>query len=86
MDILGYIAATLTTVAFIPQVILVYRTKNTESISLLMFLIFCSGLVAWAIYGIMINSWPIIAANVFTMLLAGYILAMKLLESKRNRR
>lgn len=86
MDILGYIAATLTTVAFIPQVILVYKTKNTESISLLMFLIFCTGLVTWAIYGIMINSWPIIAANIFTMLLAGYILAMKLLENKRNRR
>ncbi|MCU0430407.1 MAG: SemiSWEET transporter [Cytophagaceae bacterium] len=77
-EILGYIAATCTTVAFLPQVLLIYKTRNTESISLLMFVIFTFGLALWGVYGILIHSVPVMVANGITILLAGYILIMKI--------
>jgi MtN3 and saliva related transmembrane protein len=83
-EILGYIAAVLTTVAFVPQVVLVYRTKDTDSISLLMFLIFNCGLVCWGIYGLILNQLPIILANGVTLILALYILYMKMTEKGRK--
>ncbi|MCS6824057.1 MAG: SemiSWEET transporter [Cytophagaceae bacterium] len=82
-EYLGYVAAILTTIAFIPQVILVYKTKDTRSISLPMFILFCAGLLCWALYGILLFKIPIITANVVTLSLSGYILYMKLIEKKR---
>jgi MtN3 and saliva related transmembrane protein len=77
-DWIGSVAAMLTTTAFIPQVIQVWRTRHTKDISLGMYMIFTSGVALWAIYGWMIASWPVVVANVFTLLLAGSVLAMKL--------
>lgn len=77
-DWIGSFAATLTTTAFIPQVIQVWRTRHTQDISLGMYVIFTSGVALWAIYGWMIGSWPVIVANVLTLLLAGFVLSMKL--------
>jgi MtN3 and saliva related transmembrane protein len=77
-DWIGAVAATLTTTAFIPQVIKVWQTRHTKDISLGMYVIFTSGVAMWAIYGWMIASWPVVAANVLTFLLAGSVLAMKL--------
>ena len=77
-DWVGTAAATLTTTAFIPQALQVLRTRHTKDISLGMYVIFTSGVALWAIYGWMIGSWPIIAANVLTLLLAGSVLVMKL--------
>jgi len=76
--ILGYIAGTLTTVSFIPQVIKAWKTKSTRDISLEMFLIFTLGVLLWIIYGILRCDPPIIAANLVTLTLASVILAMKL--------
>ena len=84
IEILGYIAALLTTIAFVPQALLVYKTKNTSSISLFMFLIFNVGLVCWELYGILTNQLPIILANAFTIFFSMYILYMKLTEKSRN--
>ncbi len=78
IEIIGYLAASCTAVSFLPQAIMVYRTNKTEGISLYMFLIFCSGLIAWLTYGIMLEAKPIILANAFTLVLAGYILIKKL--------
>lgn len=78
IEIIGYIAASCTAVSFLPQAILVYKTNRTEGISLNMFLIFCSGLIAWLVYGFMLSAMPIIFANAFTLVLAGYILFKKL--------
>ncbi len=83
-EIIGYIAATLTTVSFVPQVILVYKTKDTDSISLSMFLIFSIGTFAWAMYGILLHQLPIIVANGITLILALYILYMKVTEIQRK--
>lgn len=80
----GYIAAVLTTVAFVPQVVLVYKTKDTNSISLLMFVFFSFGLISWATYGILLNQLPIIIANGTTLILSLYILYMKATENKRK--
>lgn len=77
-DWIGSMAATMTTTAFIPQAIQVWRTRHTKDISLGMYVIFTCGVALWAIYGVMIGSWPVIVANVLTLLLAGSVLAMKL--------
>ena len=78
IDWMGSIAATLTTVSFIPQVWQVWRTRHTKDISLVMFATFTCGVVIWLIYGLMLNSWPIIIANGITVCLAGSVLLMKL--------
>ena len=75
---IGYLAGALTTVAFVPQLLKAWRSKSTEDISLLMFLTFCTGVVLWLIYGVMINSQPVIVANCVTLTLASAILALKL--------
>lgn len=77
-ELFGYLAATLTTVSFVPQVIQVWRTKHTKGISLGMYSIFTAGIGVWLVYGIMLGSMPIIIANSITILLAGSVLAMKL--------
>ncbi|MFZ5722165.1 MAG: SemiSWEET transporter [Pseudomonadota bacterium] len=82
-DLLGYLAAFCTTVAFVPQAWQVYRTRSTADLSLGMFLTFSVGVALWLLYGVAIGSTPVIVANVATLLLAGYILAMKLTEKRR---
>lgn len=85
-EYLGYISAFFTTVAFVPQVWLIYKTRDTTSISLPTFLIFTLGLIGWGFYGILIQSLPVILANGITIVLAGYILFMKLTEKARSTR
>ena len=75
---IGYVAAMCTTIAFIPQAIKVFKTKQTKDISIGMFLLMNIGLIFWTIYGIMIFSYPIIIANLLTLILALYILFMKI--------
>jgi MtN3 and saliva related transmembrane protein len=77
METLGYIAGILTTVAFIPQVFQIYKTKSAEDVSLAMFLLFTTGIVMWLIYGITANAFPVIAANAVTLLLSLLILYLK---------
>lgn len=76
--ILGLAAASLTTVAFIPQVLKTWRSKSAKDLSLGMYLIFTSGIILWLIYGILKEDIPIIAANVVTLTLALTILYFKL--------
>ena len=77
-EIIGGVAATLTTSAFIPQVWQVWRTRHTDDISLGMYTLFTAGVGLWLVYGILLESWPIIIANSITLLLAGAVLVMKL--------
>ena len=81
MDIttaLGLLAGTLTTIAFLPQVIRVWKSKSTKDLSLVMLGTFTTGVFCWLIYGLMIDSLPIILANAVTFLLAGANVALKL--------
>jgi MtN3 and saliva related transmembrane protein len=84
MEFIGYLAAFLTTSSFIPQVISIYKTKRTDDISLLMYIIFIFGISLWAVYGIYLKSTPMTIANIITLMFALYILYMKLTESKRK--
>lgn len=77
-DLIGSIAATLTTTAFVPQAWQVWRTRHTADISLCMYTLFTLGVALWLGYGILLTAWPIIIANCITLLLAGAVLAMKL--------
>ncbi len=76
-DVLGMIAGTLTTIAFVPQVVKTWRSKSTHDISYGMFILFSVGLLLWLVYGIMIDSVPIIVSNVVTLMFALVILGLK---------
>jgi len=78
MEWTGYVAATLTTVAFLPQTIKTLRTKDTRGISLRMYVVFTAGVAMWLWYGFVLQSWPMILANVVTLALSTSILVMKL--------
>ncbi len=75
---IGLFAATCTTIAFLPQVIKVVKSKHTKDISVRMYLIFIIGLLSWLTYGILIQNIPLILANAITFLLAGWILVLKI--------
>ena len=75
---IGFIAALLTTVAFLPQALKVWQTRSAKDVSLGMYLLFTLGVALWLIYGVLLNSWPIIVSNLVTLVLAGVVLAMKL--------
>ncbi|MEP6790078.1 MAG: SemiSWEET transporter [Ramlibacter sp.] len=77
-EIIGYLAAILTTCSFVPQAWLTFRTRNVSSISLGMYSVFAAGVALWLTYGLMLAAWPIVAANAITLALALAILAMKL--------
>jgi len=80
--LIGYMAGTLTTVSFLPQVIRSYTTRSTRDISFKMLILFGAGMLLWTIYGILVNSLPIIAANVITFVLVVVLVAMKVHYTK----
>lgn len=77
-DLIGTIAAMLTTIAFIPQAWLTWKSRRADGISLGMYSIFTTGVALWLLYGVIIGAWPVIVANALTLALALFILAMKL--------
>ena len=76
-DLVGYGAATLTTLSFVPQAWLTFRTRDVRGISLGMYSVFAIGVALWLGYGILLRAWPIMIANGITLALACGILAMK---------
>ncbi|TQV65444.1 MAG: hypothetical protein FNT29_00785 [Halothiobacillaceae bacterium] len=78
VDVVGAIAATLTTLAFVPQALKTWRSRHARDLSLGMFLLFTLGVIGWLIYGLLLGSWPIIIANAITVVLAGGILFFKI--------
>lgn len=77
-EIIGFAAAAGTTIAFLPQAIKTWKTRRTKDLSLGLFSLLTMGVFLWLVYGILINSWPIILANFFTFILASAILIFKL--------
>jgi MtN3 and saliva related transmembrane protein len=77
-DLVGYLAAFLTTFAFVPQAHHSWKTRDLSGVSLPMYSLFSLGVLGWLIYGLMITSWPIIAANSITLMLACVVLVLKL--------
>jgi MtN3 and saliva related transmembrane protein len=77
-ELIGYAAAFCTTFSFVPQVIQTLRTRDVRGISLGMYSVFTTGIALWLIYGLMVQAWPVVVANVITLVLAASILVMKL--------
>ena len=84
LEVIGYTAGALTTLAFVPQVVQIYRTKSVKDVSLAMFLLFTLGVALWLGYGIMTHSFPVVAANAITLMLSFVILYFKW-KYNRNR-
>jgi MtN3 and saliva related transmembrane protein len=74
----GLSAAFLTTIAFLPQALKIWKTKSAKDVSLHTFLAFTAGVALWLVYGILRQELPLILSNGVTLALAGAILTMKL--------
>jgi MtN3 and saliva related transmembrane protein len=83
-DVLGYVAATLTTFSFVPQAWRTFRTKDVSGISTRMYSVFTLGVAVWLAYGIVLGEVPMMIANSTTLVLACAVLVMKLKYGKRN--
>ncbi len=83
LSFLGYLAAFLTTASFIPQALLVIKTRNTDGLSLLMYMMFTAGVTCWLIYGFLNADWPLALANFFTLIFAIIILSI-IIANKRK--
>lgn len=77
-ELLGLIAGLFTTIAFVPQVVKIWKSKHAHDVSLAMFAIFSAGVALWIVYGFVINSLPVILANSVTFALALAVLILKL--------
>ena len=82
-DTFGFIAAALTTIAFFPQVIQTWKTKKADDVSIVMLLMFITGLLFWIIYAIETNALPVLIANIITFILNVTILTLKLIYGKQ---
>ena len=78
IEAIGLTAATLTTLAFVPQVIQVWSSRSAKDISMPMYLMFSSGIALWFVYGLLIDSLPVTAANGITFILAMMVVVMKI--------
>ncbi len=84
IDLFGFLAALLTTIAFLPQLYKTWKTKSAEDVSLIMLILFIVGLLCWIIYGLKINSIPILIANMITFIFNLSILILKITYRKKK--
>ena len=75
---IGYFAASLTTLSFVPQVWQTWKTRHTKDISLRMYLLFTCGVALWLVYGLLVDALPVVLSNLVTLVLASAVLVMKL--------
>ena len=86
IDLLGYMAASLTTLSFVPQAVKTLRSGDTAAISLRMYLLFTSGVALWGVYGWLKGDGPLVVANAITLVSAGLILQSKVRALLAGRR
>jgi MtN3 and saliva related transmembrane protein len=84
-SIIGNIAAFLTTFSFLPQALTIIKTKDTQGISLPMYLMFFVGVILWLYYGLLENQLPLIIGNCITLVLSGIILFYKIADTLKSR-
>lgn len=83
-EVVGAVAATCTTISFVPQLLHVWKSKSAKDISLKMFLLFAFGVALWIVYGVMNQSPSVLMANVVTLALALVIICLKLRYDRRE--
>jgi MtN3 and saliva related transmembrane protein len=79
IQLVGFAAGALTTLAYVPQVIRTWRTRSARDLSLGMLLALTAGVGLWLVYGIALGAWPIIVANGVTLVLASVLVVFKLI-------
>jgi MtN3 and saliva related transmembrane protein len=84
VNTIGFIAAFLTTIAFIPQAYHSWKTRDLTGISLPMYTLFTLGVALWFIYGLSIHSLPVVFANAITLIFSGFVLILKLIQNQKN--
>ena len=84
LDLLGLVAGTLTTIAFVPQLLKVWSSKSAKDISYVMFILFILGIILWEIYGLEIHSFPVILFNIITFILGLTILVLKFIFDRKE--
>ncbi|WP_413746334.1 SemiSWEET family sugar transporter [Synechococcus sp. MIT S9507] len=77
-EVFGFAAATLSTIAFLPQVVKTWKTRSAKDVSYALLLTFSTGCLCWVIYGYQVEAKPVMIANAFTLTLNLTILAMKI--------
>lgn len=83
-NIIGYASAFFTTTAFVPQAYKSWKTRDLSGISLPMYSMFTLGVAGWLIYGLVINSLPVIVANAITFILSAVVLSLKIGQINKN--
>jgi len=78
IDLVGTLAAVLTTASFLPQAWHTFKSKDVSGVSLGMYSVFTVGVALWLVYGILLQAWPVVISNCITLALASAILVMKL--------
>ncbi|MGE0372742.1 MAG: SemiSWEET family sugar transporter [Gammaproteobacteria bacterium] len=86
VELIGTLAGVLTTIAFVPQVVKIWRSGTAEDISLFTFSLYSAGLLFWVVYGVALRSLPLAVANGVTLVLALSVLALKLRHMRRKSR
>jgi len=83
-NLIGSMAAVLTTAAFVPQAYQSYKTRDLSGISLPMYSAFTLGVALWLVYGLLLHDLPIIAANAITLVLSAMILILKVKQDRNK--
>ena len=81
-EVVGYVAAGLTTASFFPQAVKTLRSGDTKAISLGMYALFTSGVALWSLYGLLVEDGPVMAANLITLIPAAVVLQRKVVERR----
>lgn len=84
IEIIGLIAAVFTTIAFIPQVLKIWKKRDASGVSVTMYVIMFIGICIWLYYGIMIDSVAVITANLVSGILQMFIISFALIHRKKN--
>lgn len=74
----GYTAGFLTVISYFPQVLRVWRTRQTRDLSYGMFALLVTASVLWVVYGVLSIQWPVIIPNVCVLILSLSILIGKI--------
>jgi len=83
-EFIGYSAAFLTTIAFLPQAHHSWKTRDLSGISLPMYSLFTAGVALWFVYGLYIESMPVVIANAITLILSSVVLVLKIKQISKK--
>jgi len=84
IEIIGLIAATFTTIAFVPQFLKIWKKRDASGVSVSMYLIMFIGICIWLCYGVLIESVAVITANVVSGIIQMFIIALALIHRNKN--